>query len=118
MAKKYKYYLARSVKDGFLYARGLPFAEESINGLALVRTDLYKDLDFKGNWSIIDIPSGLSVYTSHSKKRVLEFWTQNADRLIPAIAQARKGETYIRKRIPEMEIEKKNWKESGYNVED
>ena len=116
MAKKY--YLTRTVKDGFLYARGLPFAEESIKGLALVRIDLYKDLDFKGDWSIIDIPSGLSVYTSHTKKRVIEFWTRNSDTLIEKIAHAREGEIYNRIRIPEMKIEKKNWRESGYSVED
>lgn len=115
---KNKYYLTRSVKDGFLYARGLPFAEESIKGLALVRVDLYKDLDFKGDWSIIDIPSGLSVYTSHTKKRVIEFWTKNADMLIEKIAHAREGKIYNREIIPEMEIEKKNWRESGYSVED
>ena len=113
-----KYYLTRTVKDGFLYARGLPFAEESIKGLALVRIDLYKDLDFKGDWSIIDIPSGLSVYTSRTKKRVIEFWTRNADTLIEKIAHAREGEIYNRKKLPEMEIEKKNWREYGYNVED
>ena len=115
---KYKYYLARTVADGFLYARGDYFASEDIEGLALVRLDLFKDLNFKGNWSIIDIKSGLSIYTSHSRKRVLEFWTENCDRLLEKIKLARKGDTYKNKRLPELEIEKKLWRESGYNLED
>ena len=51
MAKKYNYYLVRTIKDGFLYSRGEPF-EVDFKGLALVRIDEYKDLDFKGLWSI------------------------------------------------------------------
>lgn len=115
---KYKYYLARTIRDGFLYARGDSFASEDIEGLALVKLDLYKDLNFKGNWTLIDVKSGLSVYNSLSRKKIIEFWTKNCDRLIIAIKSARAGETYRNKRLPELEKEKQLWRESGYNVED
>ena len=115
MAKKY--YLVRTIRDGFVYARGDAF-DVDIEGLALVRLDEYKDLDFKGDWSIIDVATGLKVFANHSRKKLLEYYTmRDFESLKLAIEKARQTDNY-KKRLEEAKIEKKNWRESGYFVED
>ena len=117
MAKKYKYYLVRSLKDGFLYARGEVF-ECDIPGLALVKTDLYKDLNFKGDWSIIDIKTGLYVLKNHSRQKLLEAFTRRDFELLKsAIEKARITDNY-KKRSKEADKEKQLWRDSGYAVEE
>ena len=115
---KKKYYLV-ALRDNYYYARGEDFDTDYIEGLALVRVDEEKNLDFKGRWLIIDIASGLSVSASTSKKKVLKSYEELKEMrdLKEAIINARNGKTYKTKRIPEMEIEKKNWRASGYEVE-
>ena len=114
MAKKY--YLARTIRDGFVYTRGEPY-EIDVKGLALVRLDEYKDLNFKGDWSIIDIASGLEVLAYHSKKKLLEEYSKRIEFLVDAIEKARSTDTY-KKRVEEAKAEKEIWRKSGYSVED
>lgn len=119
MAKKYKYYLVRMTNEFYL-ARGEAIYQEEIEGLALVRIDEYRGtLAFKGQWTIIDVASGLNVgIASFSKKKVVDNLVSRwSDEFKERILHARKGETYLQKRIPEMDIEKKNWRASGYEVE-
>lgn len=120
MAKKY--YLVSLIRDSeviYYYARGEAFDSDYIEGLALVKIDIEKNLDFKGNYAIIDVASGLFLYSSRSKKKVLKFYEERkkAFNLKESIINARNGDTYRRKRIPEMEVEKQNWRASGYDVE-
>lgn len=122
MAKKYKYYLVALHKwsgENYFYSRGEAFDSEYIEGLALVKIDEEKNLDFKGNYAIIDVASGLFVVSSKSKKKAIERYEElkKIKDLKEAITNARNGDTYKRKRIPEMEIEKQNWRASGYEVE-
>lgn len=121
MAKKfYLVAMVRGSGNNYYYSRGDNFDSEYIEGLALVKIDVENNLDFKGNWAIIDIASGLFLTSSKSKKKTIERYEELklTKDLKEAIKHAREGETYRKKRLPEMEIEKKNWRESGYNVED
>lgn len=113
MSKNYNYYLARTHR-GFYYARGEAF-EIDIKGLALVRIDEYKDLDFKGDWAIIDVDSGLYLFRALTRKRVLEIYQERFEGLCEAIERSRSTDGY-KKRVQEAEIERKNWKESGYRL--
>lgn len=122
MAKKYKYYLVRSVKDSFLYARGEAFENDYLEGLTLVRlSDINDSLLFNGNYSIIDIKSGLSVYSMKSKKKLLDLWNERKLNLEydlkGRIERARTTDSYKRA-INLIEAEKVIRKASGYNVED
>ena len=114
---KYKYYIVRTIKDGFLYARGQVF-EVDIKGLALVKSDEYKDLSFKGDWSIIDIATGLYLLKNHSRKKLLEAFTNRDFELLKsATEKARKTDSY-KKALKLAEDEKKVWRECGFAVED
>lgn len=119
---KKKYYLVAHYKGNginYYYARGEAFDTEYVEGLAIVKIDEENNLDFKGNWSIIDVASGLFVVSYKSKKKVLERYDElkNSRNIKEAITNARNGKTYKTKRVPEMEIEKANWRASGYEVE-
>ena len=122
MSKKYKYYLVALHKwsgENYFYSRGEAFDSDYIEGLALVKIDEEKNLDFKGNWAIIDVASGLFVVSSKSKKKTLERYEElkKIRELKEAITNSRNDDTYKRKRIPDMEIKKQNWRASGYEVE-
>lgn len=120
MPKKFKYYLVRLIDDYYL-ARGEEIYEDEIEGLALVRIDEYKgSLQFKGQWYIIDVASGLGVGVtpSLSKKKIVEqFTSKYSEKYRELIFNARMNKTYLQKRIPEMNIEKEAWRKSGYEVE-
>ena len=113
-----KYYIVKTIKDGYLLAKGEAFYEEEIEGLALVRADLLKgELAFKGDWSIIDVRSGLFVMKSYSRKKLLEAWTRRySEELKSAIERVREKDNYKRS-CHETLIEKENWRASGYEVE-
>lgn len=114
---KNKYYLARTARDGWILARGKPF-EIDIEGLALVRLDAYHDQSFKGNFTIIDIRSGLSAMTHYSKKKLLEaFASRDFDELKEAIEKARNTDSYKNKRLVEFEKARQQWIASGIEIE-
>lgn len=122
MAKKYKYYLVRSIKDSFLYARGEAFETDYLEGLALVRlSDINDSLLFNGNYSIIDIKSGLSVFSMTSKKKLLEWWNEKKldteFDLKEKIKRARTTDSYKRA-VNLINAEKVIRKASGFQVED
>ena len=110
---KYKNYLVHNTR-GFQLSRGHIF-EEGEN-LAIVRL-ASSPLEFKGEYSIIDIPSGLYVVHAKSKKKLLEKWNEKKEysNIIDLIKRAREGSKYL-DRVLELNNEKKIWRESGYEV--
>lgn len=124
MAKKYKYYLAKlfgsmDPNEGYLLARGEEFESDYVKGLAIVRlADRNDNSIFNGVYSIIDIATGLKIYSAISKKRVLEIWEQrkDGDELKKRIINARKRVKYAQ--IVEIAKEqRKNWRKLGYPIE-
>ena len=115
---KKKYYLVRTTIDGYLLAKGEPFYQDEIEGLALVRVDSNRgELAFKGDWSIVDIRSGLFVFKHYSKKTLLDNWVKRySEELKLAIERVREKDHYKRT-CHETLIEKENWRASGYEVE-
>ena len=127
MAKKYNYYLVRLIRPTdpnqcFLYARGEAFESDYLEGLALVRSsDVNDSLLFNGDYSIIDIKSGLFVKMGKSKKKVLDWWNEKKldteFDLKGEISRARTTESY-KKNARFCSDEKKLWRKAGYRVED
>lgn len=124
MAKKYKYYLAKlfgsmDPNEGYLLARGEEFESDYVKGLAIVRlADRNDNFIFNGVYSIIDIASGLKVFSAISRKRLLEIWEQrkDGDSLKEAIINARKKEGYSHL-VEDTKEERKIWRISGYILE-
>lgn len=123
---KYKNYLyrIRNSKDPnqlFVLSRGYEFEVEGLTGLALVRISSEEDSTlFNGNWSILDINSGLYVFENKSKKKLLETWNERFNNpdydLINKILKARKTDSYI-KAVLLLNDDKKLWREAGYLIE-
>lgn len=107
-------YLIRLNNEDFALARGYKF-EEGEN-LAIVRLST-SPLEFKGDYSIIDIPSGLKVIREKTKKKLLEKWIYKRDyfNILEAISKAREGSKYL-DRVTELNNEKKVWRTSGYEI--
>ena len=112
---KYDNYLIRFNNGEFKLARGHKF-DCAIDGLALVRVST-SPLEFTGDYSIIDIESGLFICKDKMKKKCVEkFERRNADNaLIQAIKTARKSDTY-QVRVFELNNEKQIWRQSGYEL--
>ena len=118
---KYDNYLVRIAKTaelGFTLARGhvLEYEGQTIQGLAVVRLAV-APLEFLGPYAIIDINSGLFVIQAKSKKKLLEKWKDKIDycNIEDRILEARKTDKYI-DRVLELNNEKKNWRNSGYEI--
>lgn len=118
---KYNNYLVRTAKTtelGFTLSRGHVFEMEGlqVKGLAIVRLAL-APLEFTGPYSIIDINSGLFIIQANSKKKLIEKWKDKVDysNIEDRILEARKTDKYI-ERVLELNEEKKNWRNSGYEV--
>ena len=115
---KNKYYLVRTARDGYLLAKGGPFYQDEIEGLALVRADYVRGaLSFKGDWSIIDIHTGLFVMKHYSKKKLLEAWTKKYSEDFKELIERTRSKDYYKRTCHETLIEKENWRASGYEVE-
>lgn len=115
---KYNNYLVRTRQDGFTLSRGHVFDYEgrTIEGLAIVRLAI-APLEFKGSYCIIDIASGLFVMTGSNKKKLLKVYEMKLKNgnIENAILKARDSKLYI-ERVLELNEEKKNWRNSGYEV--
>lgn len=121
-----KNYIARlrpssDPNEYFILTRGEEFPVEGLTGLALVRASIPGDNNiFKGDWSIIDIASGLFVLKDSSKKKLLQKWSDrisDPDRdFINAIIKARLTESY-RKHVILKEDDVRVWRLSGYLIE-
>lgn len=116
---KYNNYLVRTRKDGFTLSRGHVFDYEgrTIDGLAIVRLAT-APLEFKGPYCIVDIASGLFVITgTTSKKKLLKIYEMKHRQgdIENAILLARESKVYL-ERVLELNEEKKNWRNSGYEV--
>lgn len=124
MAKKYKYYLTKlygsmNPTGAYGIARGEEFEGDYVEGLAIVRlSDKHDNFIFNGLYSIIDIASGLNIYSAISKKRLLEIWEQrkDGDGLKNRIINARKKERYSHL-VEDTKEERRNWRNSGYILE-
>ena len=105
----------------FILTRGERIEVEGLTGLALVRASIPEDtLVFKGEWSIIDIDSGLFVIKDNSKKKLLEKWLYRLNNpdydLVNRILKARLTDSYKKhKRLKEDEAD--IWRRSGYLIE-
>jgi len=112
---KYNNYLVRTSMEGFTLARGHVFEMEELQfkGLAVVRLAI-APLEFTGPYSIIDINSGLFIIKANSKKKLIEKWKDNVD-YYEKVVEARKTDKYI-ERVLELNEEKKNWRNSGYDI--
>ena len=110
---KKKLYLVRH-SDGFRLAKGEDFI--FCEGLALVRefNDPHDEKP-KGMFALLDVESGLYVYWSMSKKKVIELWNERKETCIPAIKNARSLERY-KQRVAEMELARSSWRKCGYEV--
>ena len=106
---KYKNYLVIKGK-GFFVARGTPLQDDRT--LAIVKS-LNEPIIPK--YSIIDIASGMFIKRGNSKKKLLEYWEENKERLTSQIYVSRTKDYYI-VRVLELNEEKKNWRNSGYEV--
>ncbi len=118
----YKNYLVRlntSLGPTFLLARGHEL-ECPIEGLAIVRiSDMSDSCKFSGDYSIIDIATGLFVVRAKSKKKLLEKWNQKLDHypnFALTINNARNTDKYPQ-RVAEASEEKRIWRECGYKIE-
>lgn len=122
---KKKLFLARlrpseDPNEYFVLTRGEEFATESIKGLAIVRASIKDDcLVFKGEWSIIDIDSGLFIFKAKTKKILLDNWIARFQNpscdLVNKIINARKTDSY-RKHCRLLEDDKRLWRQSGYDL--
>jgi len=116
---KYRYYLTRitgaNQEPDYKLSRG----EELEHGLAIVRIDENQNLDFKGQWIVIDIASGLFVGYGRGKlgtrKQLLIMYNDCKGYVHKRVDEGRKLPRY-KKACEELEIEKKNWRASGYEI--
>lgn len=105
----------------FILTRGERIEVEGLTGLALVRASIPEDtLVFKGEWSIIDIESGLFVIKDKSKKKLLEKWLYRLNNpdydLVNRILKARLTDSY-KKHVRFKEDDANNWRRAGYLIE-
>ena len=113
---KYNNYLVRTSKEGFTLARGHEFLDTQVGGLAIVRLST-APLEFTGCYSIIDVASGLYVITATSKKKLIQKWKDKIEyyNVEDSIKRSRETDKYL-DRVLELNAEKKNWRNSGYDL--
>lgn len=120
MSRRYKYFLWR-YRDTYVLTRGNIFEKDST--LAIVRADKIPnslEQDFKGEWILLDIASGIQVLNAKSKPKLFEKLEQSTRwssfrELQFAIEEARRSKR-IKDLTSQCLAEKVIWRNAGYDI--